>query len=76
MANLVYCPGSTMAQLAACVAANGGPPQPQQVAGSGSPEGSVVGYWTGCDQYFDSDANKLYVFDGTIGANTGWVAIN
>lgn len=75
--NYQYCPGSTMAQLAACVAANGGPPHPQQLAGVGTPEAAVVGYWIGIDQYFDTDAEILYVFNGaSIGATTGWVAIN
>lgn len=76
MPNLTYCPSAAMMQLASCVAANGGPSTPQNLAGTGSPEGSVTGYWTGLDEYYDTENDILYRFNGVIGANTGWVAIN
>jgi hypothetical protein len=76
MPNLTQCPSSTMVQLQACVLAGGGPGQPQNLTGEGSPEGVVQGFWTGLDEYFDTEAEILYRYNGTVGATTGWVAIN
>lgn len=75
MPNLTQCPSSFLVQLQACVLAGGGPSQPQNLAGEGSPEGSVTGFWTGLDEYFDITGEVLYRFNGAVGANTGWVAI-
>lgn len=40
--------------------------------GSGSPEGVRTGDFIG-QQYLDEDNDARYVFNGTPGANTGWV---
>ncbi len=42
-----------------------------QLAGSGSPEGVIVGELAG-QTYFRTDNNTLYAFNGTVGTNTGW----
>jgi hypothetical protein len=73
MPNYVTCP--ELAALYSCVLAQGGPLNPQNIAGVGTPEGATTGYYTGLDTYFDTDAEILYRFNGDIGANTGWVAI-
>lgn len=73
--NLNFCTSSEQATLAACIAAKGGPQTPQNLTGSGSPEGEIVGYWTGLDQYWDSTGNVLYRFEGVVGAATPWTAV-
>ena len=45
------------------------------LSGSGSPEGVVNGAIQG-QIYTDLDTDTLYTFTGTVGTNTGWVAIN
>lgn len=46
-----------------------------QLAGTGSPNGSVEGGFEG-QTYFDTAANTLYVFEGTPGSTTGWSAVS
>lgn len=72
----LFDPCNELASEASCAKAKGWPSGPQILPpAAGTPEASVTGYWVG-DQYFDTDNEILYVFNGTPGANTGWVAIN
>ena len=63
-------------QQAYCNQANGQPTQTFTQNGEGTPEGEVVGLAIGLHQFWDTDGEVLYVFNGTVGEDTGWVAIN
>lgn len=66
-----YDPCFETAQAAACAKANGWPPGITTREGTDSPEGVETGFWKG-DFYVRTTTNKLYVFLGTPGENTGW----
>lgn len=63
-------------QLAHCQTANGQPSNVVLQRGTATPEGAVVGVGVGYHQFWDSVGAKMYVFNGTVGQNTGWVALN
>lgn len=63
-------------QQAVCDTQNGVPPEPFVQRGIVAPEGVVTGHAVGNHQYFDTVAEKYYIFNGTVGENTGWVALN
>lgn len=60
---------------ASCAKVKGWPDGPARYVGDVPPEGVQIGYWVG-DQYFNTDVQRLYVFNGTPGTDTGWVALN
>lgn len=69
-------PCGTLNQQAHCNAANGQPTSPVIQNTEATPEGSVNGLAVGLHLVWDTVGEVLYVFNGTVGQNTGWVAIN
>lgn len=65
----------TDAGAAACAKVKGWPDGPMRYSGDVPPENVQTGYWVG-DQYFNTDVQTLYVFNGTPGTSVGWVLIN
>lgn len=63
-------------QQAVCNAAQGLPTGPITQVGTGSPEGVVDGVAVGLHQFWRTDTDKMYIFGGTVGENTGWVILN
>lgn len=63
-------------QQAVCNAANGQPVDPVIQVGTGTPEGNVNGLAVGLHQFWSTDNEVMYVFNGTVGTDTGWVALN
>jgi hypothetical protein len=64
-------------QQAVCQIQNGQPVQVFTQRGTGSPEGAVTGLAVGLHQFWRTDGGgKMYIFNGTVGGNTGWVALN
>lgn len=64
-------------QQAACNAANGQPVDPVIQVGTGTPEGNVNGLAVGLHLFWRTDGGgKMYVFNGTVGTDTGWVILN
>jgi hypothetical protein len=64
--------GRWIAVLAGTGAGGGAPSGATFQAGNGDPNGVVTGQIQG-QTYLDKDDNELWVFGGTVGANTGWV---
>lgn len=69
-------PCGTLNQQAVCNAAQGLPTSPFTQIGTATPEGSATGYAVGLHQFWDETNAKMYIFNGTVGENTGWVALN
>lgn len=63
-------------QQAVCHIQNGQPWQTFTQTGIATPEGAVIGLVVGLHQYWATDTSKMYVFNGVVGANTGWVILN
>jgi hypothetical protein len=63
-------------QQAVCNTANGQLTSVAVQVGTGTPEGEVIGITVGLHQFWDSEGEVLYVFNGTVGTDTGWVALN
>lgn len=63
-------------QQAVCNAANGQPTEPVIQNVTATPEGSVNGLAVGLHLAWDTVGAVMYVFNGTVGENTGWVALN
>lgn len=63
-------------QQAYCNQARGELTQPAVQNGTASPEGDIVGLAVGLHMFWDAVGEVLYVFNGTVGTDTGWVAIN
>ena len=59
-----------------CRIANGQPQNPVIQTGTGTPEGAVIGLAVGTHLFFDTEGGDMYVFNGTVGEDTGWVALN
>lgn len=63
-------------QQAHCQTLNGQPTDPITQIGTGTPEGVVAGLAVGMHQFWRTDTGKMYIFNGTVGENTGWVILN
>lgn len=64
-------------QQAVCNSLNGQPTDPVTQVGTGTPEGVVNGLAVGLHQFWRTDGGgKMYIFNGTVGENTGWVILN
>lgn len=66
----------TLNQQAVCDTQNGVPSTPFIQRGTDAPEGVVTGYAVGNHLYFRTSTGKLYIFNGTVGTDTGWVILN
>lgn len=64
-----------MNQQRVCNAQQGLPTEPFTQVGTGTPEGNTVGIVVGLHQFWSTDNETMYVFNGTVGENTGWVAL-
>jgi hypothetical protein len=67
-------PCGVLNQQAVCDTQNGVMSSPFTQRGTVAPEGAVTGYAVGTHQYFNTATGKLYIFNGTVGENTGWAA--
>lgn len=66
-----------LVQQVVCAQARGEPTSPITQVGTGSPESVVTGLSVGLHQFWRTDGGgKMYVFNGTVGENTGWVILN
>lgn len=63
-------------QQAVCNAANGQLTSPAIQVGTGTPEGAIIGITVGLHLFWDATGGDMYVFNGTVGTDTGWVALN
>lgn len=64
-------------QQAVCHALNNQLTSPEIQTGTGTPEGVVTGITVGLHLFWRTDGGgKMYVFNGTVGENTGWVILN
>lgn len=69
-------PCHTLNQQQHCQIANGQPTETFTQVGTATPEGAIAGLVVGLHQFWDSTGEVMYIFNGTVGENTGWVALN